>query len=480
MASSSSSSFLSPLQIPKPKPVLLPRHPTRIRNPIAPPSVFAPRSVQTDPKPASPSPSPSEPDTIQRLLKRDYKWGFNSDFESFSIPKGLSESTIRSISGLKSEPEWMLRFRLDAFARFLTMKEPTWSDNSYPSIDFDSITYYSEPKRKPKLDSLDEGRPGARPLLRAPRRPHQRAEAPRQRRGRRRHRLHLHRHHPPRDPPEGRRHLLLHLRGRPGVPGPRQEVPGEGRPAGGQLLRRPQLRRLQRRLLLLRAQGHRLADGDLDLLPDQRQGERAVREDPHHRRGRELRQLLGRLHRAELRQEPAARRGGRAALRGARRDPVLDGAELVRGRRGGAGRDLQLRDEEGALRGGEGEDLVDAGGDGVGDHVEVPERGAEGGRVGGGVLLGGAHEGLPAGRHRDEDDTPGEGHEEQDRVEGDIGGEVQELLPGARAGDAQGYRGKELLAVRFDAYWGQGRSQHLSIYTGQERNSSCRARGEHV
>ena len=95
-------------------------------------------------------------DAIQKFLKRDYKYGFTSDFESFSIPKGLSEETVRSISSIKEEPEWMLEFRLSAFRRFLRMREPQWSDNRYPPINFQEIRYYSAPKKKPKLNSLDE------------------------------------------------------------------------------------------------------------------------------------------------------------------------------------------------------------------------------------------------------------------------------------------------------------------------------------
>ncbi|KAL5972668.1 UPF0051 protein abci8, chloroplastic [Asimina triloba] len=104
-------------------------------------------------------PPPPSSDPIQKLLKRDYKWGFTSDIDSFSLPKGLSESTIRSISAIKSEPDWMLQFRLNAYRRFLSMPEPKWSDNIYPSIDFQAISYYSEPKNKKKLDSLDQADP---------------------------------------------------------------------------------------------------------------------------------------------------------------------------------------------------------------------------------------------------------------------------------------------------------------------------------
>ncbi|XP_020686413.1 UPF0051 protein in atpA 3'region [Dendrobium catenatum] len=98
----------------------------------------------------------SSADAIKRFLKREYKYGFSSDFESTSIPKGLSEDTVRSISARKGEPDWMLRFRLDALRRFFSMVEPRWSDNVYPPIDFQSICYFSEPMLKPKLNSLDE------------------------------------------------------------------------------------------------------------------------------------------------------------------------------------------------------------------------------------------------------------------------------------------------------------------------------------
>uniref|UniRef100_A0A8R7PX80 Fe-S cluster assembly protein SufB n=1 Tax=Triticum urartu TaxID=4572 RepID=A0A8R7PX80_TRIUA len=118
-------------------------------------------AVQTGPQKPSPSPSPSSPaadeaEALQNLLKREYKYGFVSDFESFSIPKGLSEATVRRISELKAEPAWMLDFRLAAYRRFLTMAEPTWSDNVYSPVDLQSLCFYSAPKTKPKLNSLDE------------------------------------------------------------------------------------------------------------------------------------------------------------------------------------------------------------------------------------------------------------------------------------------------------------------------------------
>ncbi|KAH7844127.1 hypothetical protein Vadar_024620 [Vaccinium darrowii] len=88
-------------------------------------------------------------DRLQEFLQnqKEYKWGFVSDVESFSIPKGLSEETIRLISKMKKEPPWMLDFRLSSFCKFLTMKEPKWSNNVYNPIDFQNICYYSEAKK---------------------------------------------------------------------------------------------------------------------------------------------------------------------------------------------------------------------------------------------------------------------------------------------------------------------------------------------
>jgi len=95
-------------------------------------------------------------DTIHEFLKRDYKYGFVSDIESVSIPKGLSEETVRLISARKKEPEWMLQFRLNAYKQWLKMKEPKWSDIRHPPIDFQDMCYYSEPKQKETKQSLEE------------------------------------------------------------------------------------------------------------------------------------------------------------------------------------------------------------------------------------------------------------------------------------------------------------------------------------
>ena len=93
---------------------------------------------------------------LEDITSSEYKWGFITDIENDSLPKGLSEDTVRYISAKKNEPEWLLEWRLDAFNKWLTMEEPTWPNVSYPKIDFQDIIYYSAPKPKVTLNSLDE------------------------------------------------------------------------------------------------------------------------------------------------------------------------------------------------------------------------------------------------------------------------------------------------------------------------------------
>jgi Fe-S cluster assembly protein SufB len=92
---------------------------------------------------------------VRRIDVDQYKYGFVTDIESEKAPKGLSENTVRFISAKKNEPEWMLAWRLDAYKRWLTMREPTWARVDYPKIDYQNAYYYSAPKKK-TLASLDE------------------------------------------------------------------------------------------------------------------------------------------------------------------------------------------------------------------------------------------------------------------------------------------------------------------------------------
>jgi Fe-S cluster assembly protein SufB len=93
------------------------------------------------------------------LQKNDYKYGFVTEVESDRLPKGLNEATIRKISQLKEEPDFLLDFRLRAYERWLESKEPTWANVTYPPIDYQNISYFSAPKKRAKLNSLDEADP---------------------------------------------------------------------------------------------------------------------------------------------------------------------------------------------------------------------------------------------------------------------------------------------------------------------------------
>jgi Fe-S cluster assembly protein SufB len=102
---------------------------------------------------------PAVQETVEkvRLIDVDqYKYGFVTDIESEKAPKGLSEDVVRFISAKKNEPEWMLRWRLDAYRRWLTMRAPTWSRVHYGPIDYQDIYYYAAPKKKTGPKSLDE------------------------------------------------------------------------------------------------------------------------------------------------------------------------------------------------------------------------------------------------------------------------------------------------------------------------------------
>ncbi|MGC1465605.1 MAG: Fe-S cluster assembly protein SufB [Pseudolabrys sp.] len=94
-------------------------------------------------------------DQVRRIDVDQYKFGFETVIESDRAPKGLSEDTVRFISAKKNEPDWMLAWRLEAYKRWLTMREPTWARVDYPKIDYQDYYYYSAPKKK-ALASLDE------------------------------------------------------------------------------------------------------------------------------------------------------------------------------------------------------------------------------------------------------------------------------------------------------------------------------------
>lgn len=100
--------------------------------------------------------------TIQELANREYQHGFVTEIEADTLPRGLSEEIIRTISAKKNEPPFMLEWRLKAYRHWLTMLEPKWPNVHYPPIDYQDIVYYSAPKPKKQLNSLDEVDPELR------------------------------------------------------------------------------------------------------------------------------------------------------------------------------------------------------------------------------------------------------------------------------------------------------------------------------
>ncbi len=98
--------------------------------------------------------------SVESLVQRDYKYGFVTDIEADSLPKGLSEDVVRLISSKKGEPEWLLEWRLKAYRGWLKMSEPhSWPNVTYKPIDYQDIIYYSAPRNKTPLASLDDADP---------------------------------------------------------------------------------------------------------------------------------------------------------------------------------------------------------------------------------------------------------------------------------------------------------------------------------
>ena len=93
---------------------------------------------------------------IENIEKQEYKYGFTSDIETETIPRGLNEEVVRLISTKKGEPEWMTERRLKAYRHWLNMVPPTWAHLTIPPIDFQDVIYYAAPKPSKKLASMDE------------------------------------------------------------------------------------------------------------------------------------------------------------------------------------------------------------------------------------------------------------------------------------------------------------------------------------
>jgi len=101
-------------------------------------------------------------ETIEQLATREYKYGFETAVDAETFPPGLNEDVVRRLSAIKEEPEWLLDFRLKSFRAWQAMTEPTWHNLNISPIDYNAISYYSAPKKKPQLKSMDEVDPEVR------------------------------------------------------------------------------------------------------------------------------------------------------------------------------------------------------------------------------------------------------------------------------------------------------------------------------
>ena len=330
---------------------------------------------------------------VETLVNREYKHGWVTDIESDVAPPGLSEDVVRLISAKKREPEWLLEWRLKAYRGWLKMTEPhSWPNIRYTPVDYQSISYYSAPRTTKPLGSLDEVDP-----------------------------------------------KLLETYKKLGIPLSEQKIlAGVAVDAifdsvsvgttykaklaeqgiifcsfGEAVQEHPELVRKYLGSVVPASDNFFAAlnaavfsDGSFVYVPKgvrcpmelstyfriNAAAYRPVRAHPHRGRRGRVRELSRGLHRAQAGREPAPRRGGRAGGARRRHHQVLHGAELVRRRRGGEGRDLQLRHQARQVRRGPLQDLLDPGRDRLGDHLEVPQRHPPGRRLGGRVLLGGGGE----------------------------------------------------------------------------------------
>ena len=360
---------------------------------------------------------------------------------------------MRLISAKKSEPEWLLAWRLKAYRRFLELlaedREPTWAMVDYPKIDYQDMYYYAAPKQSGRSSRASTR---STPSCCAPTRSSASRSSSRSALGR----------------------ASPSTRCSTASPSPRPTRRSSRSTASCSARSRrrcsscPEL--VQKWLgsvvpysdnFFATLNSAVFSDGSFVYVPKgvrcpmelstyfriNASRDRPVRAHPDRRRRRRLRELPRGLHGADARREPAPRRGGRARRARRRRDQVLDGAELVPGRQGRQGRHLQLRHQARPLPRQALEDLLDAGRDRLGDHLEVPELHPAGRRLDRRVLLGGAHQQPPAGGHRHEDDPHREEHPEHDRLEGDRRRARPPGLPRAGEDRAQGRRRAQPLAA---------------------------------
>ena len=219
-------------------------------------------------------------DTIRSLAEQDYKWGFVTEIDADSVPKGLNEETVRLISARKGEPEFMLEWRLNALRHWSKMERdegaPKWANLTIAPIDYQDIVYYSAPKQRPVVDSLDKIDPE---LLRT----YEKLGIPLDEQ-----KLLsgvavdavfdsvLSGDHIQEQAGGDGRDLLLVFRGGAEAPGAGEEVSGHGGSAYRQLLRGAECGGVYRWIVCVRSEGRALPDGAFDVFPHQRRGDGAV------------------------------------------------------------------------------------------------------------------------------------------------------------------------------------------------------------
>ena len=104
----------------------------------------------------------SSSDTLRELANRDYKYGFVTEIDQESLPPGLNEDVVRALSAKKNEPEWLTEYRLKAYRHWLKMEEPTWAQVEYEPVDYQSISYYAAPKSEKRLNAIQTTDPEGR------------------------------------------------------------------------------------------------------------------------------------------------------------------------------------------------------------------------------------------------------------------------------------------------------------------------------
>lgn len=419
---------------------------------------------------------------IRDIAEQEYKYGFTTDIDTETIPRGLDEEVVRLISRKKEEPEWMTEYRLAAFRHWQTMKLPTWAHLDIPEIDFQDIIYYAAPKpAKGKagatVDDIDPELKKTFDKLGIP------------------------------------LEEQLALSGMAvdavmdsvSVKTTFKETLAEKGivfcSMSEAIRDYPELIRKYLGSVVPYTDNFYAAlnaavfsDGSFCYVP---KGVHCPMELSTYFRINAA--GTGQFERTLIVADEGAYVSYLEGCTAPRRDEnqlhaavveivVMKDAEVkystvqnwYPGRPGGQGRYLQLRHQARDMPWRKCPTFVDAGGDRFGHHLEISELHSRRGQQYGGVLLGGAHQQLPAGRHGYQNDTSGAQHPEPHRFEGYFGRAQPEQLPRTGTGESQGGECPQLFAVRFAADRRPLRGAHLSGHRRAEFRCRGGARGHNV